>query len=263
MYINRKTHYLSTALFWAAGIHVFSNAILGTVRYLVGKSETLSSIGPQMTNTVNIGAQMAVSAMQVICMTVVFISAFDKLKKSLSVISESDRLQMAVLQQEVLGKGLPTLTGDSIGKLLELWGIILIGVRMVYDICSIVYRKFVMDLVSMSSAVSGAARSAVVTTNSFVEIYNNTHGFKYIGLLVAILLGIMTTGIFLNDKILKFITMILMAFFLLSFVLLGMQTFNLGGYSVGIVWTSVIFHLVETLGLLGLGIYLRKKYVGL
>lgn len=263
MYINRRTHYLSTALFWAAGIHVFSNAILGTVRYLVGKSDTLSSYGPQMVNTVNIIAQMAVSAVQVILMAIVFFTAFDKLKKSLSVISEADRLHMAALQQEALGKSLPTLTGDSIGKLLELWGAILIGVRMVYDVCGLVYRKFIMDLMSMSSAATGAVQSASIGRGSFVTIYNNTHGFKYVGLLVAILLGILMTGIFLNDRLLKFITMILMAFFLLSFVLLGMQTFNFGGYSVGIVWTSVIFHLVETLGLLTLGIYLRKRYIGL
>ena len=42
-----------------------------------------------------------------------------------------------------------------------------------------------------------------VTAEQFVAIYNNTHGFKYIGLLIALLIGVLMTGIFLNDRLLK------------------------------------------------------------
>ncbi len=252
MYVNRKQHFLSNSLFWAAGIHISANLILLIVRKII-QNENITT--PDMINTNLLIAQIAVSAIQVIMMALVFIGAFDKLKSALSVVDESDRLKMAVLQQEAMGNKIPALTGDSIGKLLELWGAILIAVRMVYDICSIVYRRFITDLIDLSSAASSG--------EDFVAIYNNTHGFKYIGLLIAMLLGSLMTGIFLNDKLIKVITMILMTFFLLSFVLIGMQTLTFAGYSIGVVWTSVIFHLIETLGLFVLGLYLRKKYIGL
>lgn len=253
MYVNKKAHYLSNSLFWAAGIHCLANAALFVVRR-VAQNDIASQ--PDMVNTTVLAGQIAVAAIQVILIAFVFIGAFDKLKSALSVVEESDRLKMAVLQQEAMGNKIPALTGDSIGKLLELWGAILIAVRMVYDICSLVYRRFITDLIDYSGSVSSSGEE-------FVSLYNNTHGFKYIGLLIALLLGSLMTGIFLNDKMIKVITLILLTFFLLSFVLLGMHTVTVAGYSVGIVWTSVIFHLVETVGLFILGLYLRKKYIGL
>ena len=251
MYVNRKEHYLSNSLFWAAGIHVMSDLALFLIRKYVPKAD--ASL-PDISNTSVMIGQIAVAAIQVILMAIVFITAYDKIKKDMSVVEESDRLKMAVLQKEAMGNKVPALTGNSICRLLELWGAILVAVRMVYDICSLVYRRFIADLIDYSDSI---------TNEDFVTIYNNTHGFKYIGLLIALLLGSLMTGIFLNDKLIKVITMILMAFFLLSFVLLEMQTITFGGYRIGIVWTSVIFHLIETLGLVGLGLYLRKKYIGL
>lgn len=251
MYVNRKEHYLSNSLFWAAGIHVLSNLALFLVRRYAPKAD--ASL-PDIANTSVMIGQIAVAAIQVILMAIVFITAYDKIKKDMSVVDESDRLKMAVLQKEAMGNKVPALTGNSICRLLELWGAILVAVRMVYDICSLVYRRFIADLIDYSKSISN---------EDFITIYNNTHGFKYIGLLIALLLGSLMTGIFLNDKLIKVITMILMAFFLLSFVLLEMQTITLGGYRIGIVWTSVIFHLIETMGLIILGFYLRKKYIGL
>ena len=246
MYVNRKQHYLSNSLFWAAGIHISANLVMLVIRKII-QNENVTE--PAMINTHLLIAQIAVSTIQVILMALVFIGAFDKLKSALSVVDESDRLKMAVLQQEAMGNKIPALTGDSIGKLLELWGAILIAIRMVYDICSMVYRRFITDLIDLSNAAASG--------EDFVAIYNNTHGFKYIGLLIAMLLGSLMTGIFLNDKLIKVITMILMTFFILSFVLIGMQTLTFAGYSIGVVWTSVIFHLVETQGLFILGLYIR------
>ena len=252
MYVNRKEHYLSNSLFWAAGIHAFANITLFIIRRMV---QNTNADQPDIANSTILAGQIAVAAIQVILMAFVFIGAFDKLKSALSVVEESDRLKMAVLQQETLGSKIPALTGDSIAKLLELWGAILIAVRMVYDICSLVYSRFITELFEYSADMT--------SNENFVAIYNNTHGFKYVGLLIALLLGSLMTGIFLNDKLIKVITLILMAFFLLSFVLFEMQTFTVAGYSIGIVWTSVIFHMVETIGIFILGLYLRRKYIGL
>ncbi len=253
MYVNRKDHFLTNSLFWAAGIHMAAYVIMIIVRRI---ARAQNATVPDMENGVIWATQIAVSALLVLAMAFVFVRNFEKLRKAMSVVDESDHLRMAVLQKEVMGSKVPALTGDSIGKLLELWGAILVGIRMVYDICSMVYRRFIADLMDFSEA-------SETTTEEFVAIYNNTHGFKYVGLLIALLIGVLMTGIFLNDRLLKVITLILMTFFLFSFVLLGMHTFSVGGYSVGIVWTLVIFHLVETLGLFFMGLYLRKKYIGL
>ncbi|SFC22679.1 hypothetical protein [Butyrivibrio sp. YAB3001] len=253
MYVNKKEHYLSRSLYLSAAIHIFSNLIMAVIRKV---SQGANPNGPDMANQMVLLGQIIVSTIQVIMIAIVFVGAYEHLRKALSVVEESDRLRMAVLQQEIMGSKVPTLTGDDICKLMELWGVILIAVRMVYDICSMVYRRFVMDLLDLGVTSESS-------NESFVTIYNNTHGFKYIGLLVAILIGVMMTGIFLNDRLLKVISMILMTFFIFSFVILGMRTVTIGGYSVGIVWTSVIFHLVETVGLFVLGFYLRKKYIGL
>ncbi len=253
MYLNKKAHFLSDALFWSAGIHMTSNVVMTLIRRIL--RARYSSV-PDMDNTAIWACQIAVAAIQVVILAYIFIKAWDKLNNTMAVVDESDRIKMAVLQQEIMGNKLPALTGSDIQKLLELWGVILVGIRMVYEICSMVYRRFISDLVDLSEA-------ELTSSEDFIAIYNNTHGFKYIGLLIAISLGIIMTGIFLNDKFLKIVTMIMMTFFLLSFILFGMHTVIVGGYSIGIVWTSVIFHLLETVGICGLGIYLRKSYIGL
>ncbi len=97
---------------------------------------------------------------------------------------------------------------------------------------------------------------------SYVTIYNNTHGFKYMGMLLAILIGVIMTGIFLKDKLLKGVTLACTALFLITFSLFQMQTIEFFGKSIGIAWTSVIFHFVETMGLIALALYLRYRYHG-
>ncbi len=253
MFINKKTHYLSTSLFLASGIHILANFVLFIVRKIIVSGNFTA---PAMVSTLAFTSQIVVSTIMILLMAFVFLSSWLKLQRSLSVVDESDKLQMAVLQQEVMGKDIPALSGESIIELIELWGVILVGVRLVYDICSIVYRRFILDLTGLSS-------SAGTGGQAFVAIYNNTHGFKYISILTALLLGIFITGIFLHDKLLKMVALFLISIFLLAFVLLGMHTVRIAGYSVGIVWSSIIFHFTETIGLVGLGFYLRKKYIGL
>lgn len=230
-----------------------ANIILSIVRKLI---LSVDSSTPAMLNPYVLISQVVVSSVMVLAMAFVFLSSWLKVRKSLSVVEESDKLQMAVLQQEVLGKDIPALTGDALIELIELWGVILVGVRLVYDICSIVYRRFILEL-SNYDILGG------LLSKDFVAIYNNTHGFKYISMLTALLLGAFITGIFLKDTVLKIVALLLISIFLFSFVLLGMHTISIGGYSIGIVWSSLIFHFTETFGLVGLGFYLRRKYIGL
>ena len=51
--------------------------------------------------------------------------------------------------------------------------------------------------------------------------------------------------------------------FLISFAVIQMQTVYLMGREIGIVWTSIIYHFTETLGIIFLSLYLNKRYKGL
>ncbi|WP_408071717.1 hypothetical protein [Butyrivibrio sp. JL13D10] len=215
-----------------------------------------NSAYPDMVNTKILVGQVVISFFTVLFMMLVFAYNWIKLNRAMSLIEESDKLSMALLQQEVMGQNIPALSGESIFELLELWGVILVGVRAIYEISSLVYRQFILQLTTVSFL-------SPTLNHKFTEIYNTTHGFKYISMLTALLLGAFITGIFLHDRKLKAAALILISLFMLSIVLIGMQTITIGSYSIGIVWSSLIFHLTETLGLVSLGIYLRKKYIGL
>ena len=102
-----------------------------------------------------------------------------------------------------------------------------------------------------------------MTDGTFIMLYNMTHGFKYLEILSAILLGVVMTGIFLSDQYLKIASMVILGLFLISFGLLQMQTVYLMGREVGIVWTSLIYHITETVGLIALARYLARRYRGL
>lgn len=98
---------------------------------------------------------------------------------------------------------------------------------------------------------------------AFAAFYNGTHGFKYIGMFIAILLGIIVTGILLRNKGMAIASGILALLFMISFCLLNMWTLSLSflNINLGIVWTSVLFHSLQTFGLLILGIFIRKRYL--
>ena len=115
---------------------------------------------------------------------------------------------MGRLQEEVFGTKLSALSADAIRRLLQIWAVILIGVEIVYDVTSTLYREFMLQLFSMELLTGG------IFSGGFAVLYNSTHGFKYLGMLIAILLGIMMTGIFLNDRPLKAVAGILTLLFL-------------------------------------------------
>ncbi|MBE5861033.1 MAG: hypothetical protein E7301_13065 [Butyrivibrio sp.] len=177
------------------------------------------------------------------------------MKHYMGLIPEEDKQEMADLQRNYLGNSLSTLNADSVGILLQLWAMIFIGAELVYDFSSIMYRKFISALIGVLSPDAG--------DSTFVMLYNMTHGFKYLEILTAILLGVIITGIFLNDNFLKVIATLIAVLFLFSFGLLEMKTFSFLGREIGIVWSSLVYHFTETLGLVLFSLYLQKKYKGL
>ncbi len=252
MYFSKKTHFLSYAIMASALIRLAGAMMEGIIRMTLSR---VAGLLPDMLDTVMWRVQTVSSIAQMALIAVVFFLTWKKLSRFKKLIDEDDHEELGRLQQEVLGEHLSSLTANEIGQLLQIWAIILIGAEFIYYITSVIYRRFILELVLF--ALSGAEYT------SFVSLYNLTHGFKYLEMMTAILLGVVMTAIFLEDRYLRIAAVVIAVVFLLAFGVSQMHTASFSGKEVGIVWTSVIFHLTETVGLFVLSVYLAKHYRGL
>lgn len=254
MYISIKKHILSRAILSVAIIKIIAALIEGAIRIFLSSN---SSDSPSMLDSMLWTCQIISSVLQIFFIFIIFYFSWKKLWHYMNLVPKDDQNEIGLLQQEYLGKNLATLSASSVSRLLQLWAVIFVCAELIYDFTSIMYRRFIAILMSLFDQTSD------LTDSTFILLYNMTHGFKYIEILVAILLGIVMTGIFLNDKYLKIASLIILILFLLSFSILQMQTVYLMGHEIGIVWTSIIYHFTETLGLILLSAYLEKRYKGL
>lgn len=255
LYINIKKRILSSTILQVAVVKIIAACLEGALRVILKKSSITS---PDMMDIVLWRAQMAISLIQIIVIAFMFFKVWKRLDHYMKLVPKEDQQGMGELQKEVFGKNkLAALSVNSVSRLLQLWAVIFIGAELIYDFTSIMYRRFIGIL--MDALSSGTAMS----DGTFVMLYNMTHGFKYLEILSAILLGVMMTGIFLNDRYLKIASAGILVLFLVSFGVLQMQTVYLMGREVGIVWTSIIYHITETVGLVVLSRYLTKQYKGL
>ena len=253
MYFGKNKHLLSKTLIAAALVNLVSVGVIAFARLMINRA---GSLAPDMVESATWRAQVIISTIQLVLTCGVFLIARKRLADYMKLIPEEDREEMGRLQEETFGDNIANLSADAIRRLLEIWAVILIGVQFVYDITSIVYRNFIFQLFGIFTI------TGLLGDGTFLAVYNSTHGFKYLGMLIAIFLGIMMTGIFLNDKLLKLISALLTVLFLLSFSVMQMSTFTIFGRDIGIVWTSFLFHIIDTAGLLGMAVYLRKRYLG-
>ncbi len=255
MYISVKKHILSNAIMIVAVTKIVAALCEGAMRFLLQRANTAS---PDMLDIMLWHAQLVISLLQITVTAVVFYVTWRKLYHYMTLVPADDQQGMADLQKEYLGKNkIASLSVSSVNRLLQLWAVIFIGAELIYLFTSIMYRRFIGILMDALSEGNG------MTDGTFVMLYNMTHGFKYLEIIAAILLGVVMTGIFLNDRTLKLASLIILVLFLLSFALFQMQTVNLMGREFGLVWTSIIYHLTETVGLMCLSLYLTKRYRGL
>lgn len=257
MYLSSRKHVLSGTILKTAAVNAGAVCIQLLIRLFIRlEAEGRISQLPDMVNRAIDLSQNIISMVQIFLTAGIFFFAISELRKSSSVVEEDDREAMAALQQEVFGKSLAALDLNSIYRLVQIWAVILVGGRIMYEVSAELYEGFIRDL--MVVAFEGQDEALW-----FVSVYNSTHGFKYSGMLIAIITGIVMTGIFLNDRTLKIVSLAVIVLFLLSFALLKIQTVQLFGLAIGVVWTSVIFHLVETVGMVMLAVYLRRHYNGI
>lgn len=149
------------------------------------------------------------------------------------------------------------LTNRSTGwKLLRIWGVILIPIQLINEIVVMLYTRM-LDIVEYVLVNSGNDAEGQI----FAMIYDSTHGFKYICIFIAILLGIMITGEIIEKRVLVLMSLAIAILFMFAFTILRMQSFAVDSivkFDLGINWASMIFHVLNTLGLFGLGVYLLR-----
>lgn len=143
-------------------------------------------------------------------------------------------------------------------KLVVLWGVILIPIQIVNDLMVMLYTRM-LEIVQHVLEQSGSDPAGQI----FAMIYDSTHGFKYICIFLAILLGIIMTAEILEKRKLIIFSAAVGVLFILAFTLFKMQTISFdsaASFEIGINWTSTIFHLLTTFGLFMVGLYIRLVF---
>lgn len=241
---------------------IIANAIINTICALMifycrkALAGELPAFLPVMQDEVIWNDQKLISAIQLAASAGIFIFAWHRFKRRKKYLNLSEGNSLWTQTSEA-GKSVnrKTLSIQSTGELLEIWAAIILGVGIIYDVSADMYRRFLLQI----GELIGYDRSAEIE-EAVVTVYNGSHGFKYVGMFTAIILGIVVTSIFLKDKKLISIAAILTTIFMISFAYVNMQTVTISGNQYGIVLTSVLFHALETFGLLFVGIYLYTRY---
>lgn len=252
MYINKNRHYLSTFLMIVAITNILTMFVTAAGRMLLVRS---SAEVAMLNNKVEI-MNGVVSLLQILFTIVVFVYFVRKIKHIKRLIPKEDYAELAMLQKEMLGDNVSLLDIDQTDCLIKLWGFILIAMQFIYELSTKVYEKMIMDILVLFQ-LSGLG------SDVFVNMYNSSHGFKYLCMMSAIMIGVYVSGLFLKDKIMINVAFIMLALFMLAFLFINSTSLSMLGRDMEIVWTSVMFHVLETGGLLVTALYIRFRYSGM
>ena len=253
MYLNTRKHYLSQAICLSSILGLIAQFLNSISRVIF--SSKLNE--PDMLNSVIFNFNIGVQILVVVITTFIFFYNRKQLRAVIALVGKDDSEEIGLLQKEFNPRGISTLRAESIYQLVEIWASIMVFTQIMSMVSNYEYKRFVNDLYAIIP-MENYEESVV-----FSQIYNSTHGFKYIGMFAALIIGIVTTAVFLKDRFLKVIAVIITVFFFLAFSLFQMITFDTQIKIISIVWTSVIYHGMETVGLLLFSIYLARHYKGL
>ena len=253
MYLNKDQHILSSCLALSAMLNMFLQLVNVIIRMVWGRY----SSEPDMLNDVIWYSQVITQAIIIAFTCYIFYRAIIQLRTLESKFDADDSDELGLLQKEYLSNQISTLKLESIYQLLQTWAGILVWTEVMYILTSAQYRDFVSKLYATIPT------DTLSSAYDFADIYNSTHGFKYIGMFTALILGLFVTGVFLRDRTLKTASIVLSIVFMIAFGGFQMVTFVTSVKIISIVWTSVIFHCVETVGLVVLAMYLSRHYKGL
>ncbi|NLG05075.1 MAG: hypothetical protein GX567_14775 [Clostridia bacterium] len=138
---------------------------------------------------------------------------------------------------------------DDKGKvLIGIWAFIVIGIQFLYYVSSHYYGVLINQMFQY------------LTPYAYSTFYADTHVFKYAPMMIGLMIGIISTGIILRDRKIVITGVIISIIYTASYSVPDMLTITLfNGSQLGIVVPSVMFHTIQSFGLLLLGLYIRKK----
>ena len=253
MYLNTRRHYLSKSICLSSVIGLLAQCLNALSRILF--SSNLSE--PDMLNSAIYAFNVSVQIIVILLIIIVFGRNLREMRHIMSIVLDDDVEKMGLLQKQYIPEGISTLKASAIYQLLEIWASILLFIQVMSMVSNYQYKRFVSELYRIIPMDS--YEQAV----EFSGIYNSTHGFKYIGMFSALIIGIFVSAVFLNDRFLKVLSVIATLVFLMAFTIFQMITFDTEIKIISIVWTSVIYHGLETIGLIVFSVYLAKHYKGL
>ncbi|PHU34817.1 MULTISPECIES: hypothetical protein [Pseudobutyrivibrio] len=253
MYINTKKHYLSKSIYISAGIGLLAQIVNAVSRIFFDAKVA----EPDMLNQVIFIVSMVLQVVVILVIIFVFSYYIRQMRHIVRLMKDDDSDEMAILQRKYIPDDISSLKAEAIYQLLEIWASIFIFVQIMSLVSNYEYRSLIRRL---SELIPLDSYENAVT---FYDIYNSTHGFKYIGMFAALIIGIFVTAVFLKDRFLKIVTVSVTGVFMLAFTIFQMITFETNFKIISIVWTSIIYHGLETIGLILFAIYLSKNYKGL
>lgn len=236
-----RSHVLSWTIWNVAMINLIFAGASGLFRIYFNRADALN---PDMLNASYWNVQVGLSILQVAIIGGIFWFAQRKLQRK----PEDGRTSVEDLKDH------RAMSGETVQQLLEVWGVVLVGIKLADLVLTDIYRNFVADLFLLFDLTDSGSMAV------FRTMYNNTHAFKYIGMLVAISLGIFITGVLLNDRLMKIAAAALIAAFILTASIVQMGTYVILNRAVAIVWSAVILQLLQTMGLFGVASYLHYRY---
>ncbi len=146
MYLSRHKHLLSVPIMLSAFVRLTGSVCKVIIRILIARN---NSITPDMSDSFLWYEQTFFSLLEIMVVAGAFGMTWKKLIHYNSIIEANDRAEMGRLQEETLGTKLSSLSLEAIGQLFQIWACILIGAETVYLISSMIYRRFISELMQI------------------------------------------------------------------------------------------------------------------
>ncbi len=195
--------------------------------------------------------QHTVTSLSTFMILIIFFIAIKKVKGYIGKVDKEDRAMMGRLQEDNFGEDLSALPADMIQKLLFVWGVILAGTGLIETLVLIMYRKLIVDLNTIDS-----------TGESMKRVYYSLDGFENLTVVFTLLIGVIITAVILENRQFTILSVVIALLLLTAFCVFNVRKADILGFSPDTAWTSIVFNIISTVGMIIFAFYLRKKYRG-
>lgn len=135
--------------------------------------------------------------------------------------------------------------------LMLVWGFITVIIQAIYYISSAYYTE-----------ILGMMRE-ILSVHEYTKFYVSTHTYKYVPMFIAIIMGAVITAIILRSKFIFTTTVVICVIYGACYGTGQEFMIAVGqGKYVGVIVSALIYHLVQSVGIMGMGIYIRRTYYG-